>query len=412
MRILFAHQNFPGQFRHVAPALAERGHEVAALAMRERPSFDPRIRLIRWEPRRGSTPGIHPWAADFETKVIRGEQAFRAMSAERAAGYAPEIVIAHPGWGESLFVNEVWPKARLGIYCEFYYRPEGADVGFDPEFPVTDEGDACRIRLKNLNMQLHFDSAAAGLAPTQWQADGFPQRFRDRITVVHDGIDTGLVAPRPETTITLGSGLVLSKTDEIVTYVSRNLEPYRGFHVFMRALPEILRRRATAHVLIVGGPGVSYGPRPKDGRSWRDIFVGEVRPLIPDRDWQRVHFLGNLPYQQFLAVLQVSSVHVYLTYPFVLSWSLLEAMSAGCAVVASDTPPLQETIRNDDTGRLVPFFDRRALAEHVCELLAAPAERARLGRRAREFAREVYDLKTICLPKQLAWVERLGRAFP
>ena len=407
MRILFVHQNFPGQFRHVAPALAERGHEVAALAMQGRTSFDPRIRPIRWEARRGSTPGIHPWAADFETKVIRGEQAFRAMMAERAAGYAPELVVAHPGWGESLFVREVWPQARIGLYCEYFYRAEGADVGFDPEFPVTDEGDACRIRLKNLNMMMHFDRAAAGLSPTQWQADGFPRPFRDRISVVHDGIDTDLVAPRPQVVLTLPGGKTLSRTDEVVTYVSRNLEPYRGFHVFMRALPGMLRRRPSAHVLIVGGAGTSYGARPKDGRSWRDIFVDEVRPSMPESDWQRVHFLGNLPYPQFLAVLQVSRVHVYLTYPFVLSWSLLEAMSAGCAVVASDTAPLHEAIRHGDTGYLVPFFDVDGLIQQTCDLFDSPSERQRLGCRARDFAREVYDLQTVCLPKQLAWINEL-----
>jgi glycosyltransferase involved in cell wall biosynthesis len=201
----------------------------------------------------------------------------------------------------------------------------------------------------------------------------------------------------------------------VITFVNRNLEPYRGYHIFLRALPEILRSRPQARVLLVGGDDVSYGARPDplkyDGLTkWKDIFLREVRPQVSDADWSRVHFLGNLPYDQFIPLLQLSSVHVYLTYPFVLSWSLLEAMSAGCAIVASDTQPLREAIRHGETGRLVDFFDVSGLARQVCELLADPQARARLGSAARSFAREHYDLREVCLPRQLAWVEGLGGA--
>jgi glycosyltransferase involved in cell wall biosynthesis len=197
----------------------------------------------------------------------------------------------------------------------------------------------------------------------------------------------------------------------VITFVNRNLEPYRGYHVFMRALPEILRRRPRARVLLVGGNDVSYGARPSPERyrkkTWRDIFADEVKPRISAADWQRVHFLGNIPYPQFVALLQLSTVHVYLTYPFVLSWSLLEAMSAGCAIVASDTPPLREAIRHGETGRLVGFFDGPALVDEVCGLLADATARASLGARARAFAQETYDLETVCLPRQRVWVQNL-----
>jgi glycosyltransferase involved in cell wall biosynthesis len=295
----------------------------------------------------------------------------------------------------------------LAIYCEFFYHPHGADVGFDPEFPVKDEGDACRLRLKNLNNLLHFEVADAGISPTYWQASTFPAPFRDRIAVIHDGIDTHAVAPNPDVRLTLNANVVLSCNDEIVTFVNRNLEPYRGYHIFMRALPEILRNRPNARVLIVGGDDVSYGARPENGLKWKDIFVQEVRGKISDSDWSRVHFLGNIPYQHFIPLLQLSTVHVYLTYPFVLSWSLLEAMSAGCAIIASNTQPLQEAISHNKTGRLVDFFDPQVLATEVCDLLGNPAEQLRLGSQAREFARANYDLQTVCLPKQLAWVEGL-----
>lgn len=414
MNILFVHQNFPGQFKHLAPALARQGHRVLAMTMRQtEPGVWRGVRILPYHAQRGSTPGVHPWVQDFESKTLRGEACFRAALALQREGFEPDVIVAHPGWGESLFLKQVWPRARLGIYCEFFYQAQGADAGFDPEFASRDPaGDACRLRLKNLNNLLHFELAEAGLSPTQWQASTFPEHFRRRITVVHDGIDTEAIAPRPGGHLMLNGSVRLERGDEIITFVNRQLEPYRGYHVFMRALPEILRRRPNARVMIVGGDGVSYGAAPDraryGARSWKRIFAEEVRPLISDADWARVHFLGNLPYQQFVPLLQLSAVHVYLTYPFVLSWSLLEAMSVGCAIVASDTAPLREAIVHGETGRLVDFFDVPGLAQQVCELLDDLPERERLGRQARVFAREHYDLATACLPRQLAWVGELA----
>ncbi len=417
MNILFIHQNFPGQFKFLAPALVSQGHTVRAMTMQatEAKTWEG-VELIRYGANRGTTPNIHPWVSDFETKTIRGEACFRAALKLKAEGVNPDVIIAHHGWGESLFLKDVWPHAKLGIYCEFFYHPQGADVGFDPEFPAKDEGDICRLRLKNLNNLLHFEVADTGISPTHWQASTFPEPFRSKITVVHDGIDTEAVAPNLQTNLTLkkssGEAIGLTRADEVITFVNRNLEPYRGYHIFMRALPAILRRRPHAKILIIGADDVSYGARPDaakyGNKKWKDIFIEEVRPQISDADWARVHFLGSVPYQHFIPLLQVSTVHVYLTYPFVLSWSLLEAMSAGCAIVASDTQPLREAITHDETGRLVSFFDAAALADEVCGLLDDPAARARLGARARLFAQENYDLKTVCLPKQLAWVASMA----
>ena len=411
MNILFIHQNFPGQFKFLAPALAANpAHTVVAMTM-QTVNVDnwQGIRLVAYSANRGTTPNVHPWVSDFETKTIRAEACFRAALKLRSEGFTPDVIVAHPGWGESLFLKDVWPAARLGIYCEFFYHPHGADVGFDPEFPVTDEGDVCRLRLKNLNNLLHFEVADAGISPTSWQASTFPEPFRSNITVVHDGIDTDALTPNEAVSLTLNGKLVLTRQDEIITFVNRNLEPYRGYHILMRALPELLKRRPKARVLLVGADDVSYGARPQDGKKWKDIFAAEVRPLISEADWSRVHFLGHVNYQHFIPMLQLSTVHVYLTYPFGLSWSLLEAMSVGCAIVASNTQPLHEAIRHDETGRLVDFFDVAGLVNEVCALLDDPAARARLGAAAREFAKTTYDLKTVCLPQQLEWVESLAR---
>lgn len=417
LKILFIHQNFPAQFKHLAPALVQLGHTVVAMTMKqlEVPSWQG-VQLVPYQVGRGNAKDGHPWVSDFETKVIRAEACFRAAIQLKASGFEPDVVIAHPGWGESLFVKQVWPNARLGIYCEFFYHPEGSDVGFDPEFGPTDPlVDACRLQLKNINNLLHFELADAAISPTHWQASTFPEPFRSRITVVHDGIDTQVVRPNAQVMRTVkarhGQAVHLTREDEIITFVNRNLEPYRGYHIFMRALPELLKRRPKARVLLVGGNDVSYGSRPDRARyghaHWKDVLIDEVRPKISDADWSRVHFLGKVPYEHFLGMLQLSTVHVYLTYPFVLSWSLLEAMSAGCAIVASDTAPVREVIRHDDTGRLVNFFDVAGLANEVCALLDDPAARLRLGQNARAFAQANYDLRTVCLPRQLAWVEGL-----
>lgn len=442
MKILFVHQNFPGQFIHLAPALAaDPQHTVVALTMQATPADTwPGIALVRYSAQRGSTPGIHPWLVDLETKAIRGEAALHAACQLRDAGFVPDVIVAHPGWGESLFLKEVWPDARLGIYCEFFYKAQGADVGFDPEFALSqtdairgldssrahagdgaqrhpqtgapnglaDAAAAARLRLKNVNNLLHFEVADAGLSPTHWQASTFASPFRQRITVVHDGIDTDAIAPNPGVRMRLGDGLELGRDDEVITFVNRNLEPYRGYHIFMRALPALLRRHPHARVLLVGADGVSYGARAPDGQTWKGIFAAEARAQMTDAQWARVHFLGHVPHATFVGLLQLSTVHVYLTYPFVLSWSLLEAMSAGCAIVASDTQPLHEAITDGQTGRLVGFFDVQALTDTVSELLADPDARALLSGRARAFAQENYDLHRVCLPRQLKWVQALA----
>ena len=409
MNILFIHQNFPGQFKFLAPALVQQGHQVRALLVNKTDAQTwEGVTLVPYQTQRGSTPAIHPWLIDFETKTIRGEACFRAALALKDGGFTPDVIIAHPGWGESLFLKEVWPSAKLGIYCEFYYHARGADMGFDPEFVATDAGEVCRLQLKNLNNILHFEVADAGISPTHWQANTFPEPFRSSISVIHDGIDTAYLLPNPAASLTLNGQLTLTKADEIITFVSRNLEPYRGYHIFMRALPALLKQRPQARVVIVGGDDVSYGARAEAGTTWKSVFIDEVRAQIADADWQRVHFVGHIAYVPFITLLQLSTVHVYLTYPFVLSWSLLEAMSIGCAIVASDTAPLREAIVHDETGRLIDFFDQHALVDEVCQLLEDATLRERLGNNARAFAIKQYDLKTCCLPKQLAWVQALA----
>ena len=397
MKFLFIHQNFPGQFVHVAGALARQGHEVVALGIKGRPL--PGVRYIRYTPAPPSRVSEVEPARDFETKVVRGVACAQVMEQLRGQGFTPDTIVAHPGWGESLFCKDVWPDSRLLMFGEFFYSTSGADYHFDPEFSSDSVTARARLRLKN-TVHLHaLHAADGGYTPTQWQLSQLPALYRQRFEVIFDGIDTRAVAPEPGAQVLLQrDNIRVTPGDEIITFVNRNLEPYRGFHVFMRALPEILRQRPRARCLIIGRDDVSYGAKPASGGNWRQVMLSEVGAQLP---MDRVHFLGGLPYQDYLRVIQVSRCHVYLTYPFVLSWSCLEAMSAGCVVVGSRTAPVQEVIEDGRNGLLVDFFDATALAHQVVAVLAKPASFAPLGRRARQTVIERYDLQSICLPAQL-----------
>lgn len=410
MNILFIHQNFPGQFKHLAPALVQQGHKVTALTLRvKEPGVWNGVEMLPYKIKRKPSQGLHPWLVDFETKLLRGESCFLAARQLKAKGYTPDVIVAHPGWGEPMFLRDLWPKARIGLYCELYYSLQDGEVGFDPEFPrAAADTEPMRLRLKNLNNFMHHQVGDLGISPTRFQANTFPKTVQDRISVIHDGIDTSVVKPDEKASLTINDSLVLTRDDEVVTFVNRNLEPYRGYHVFMRTLPQLLKQRPDAQVLLVGGDEVSYGSKPPKGQTWKQIYIDEVRGRIPTSDWERVHFLGRIPYDRFLKLLQISRAHVYLTYPFVLSWSLIEAMAIGAPIVASDTEPVKEVITHGQTGRLFPFFEQDRMLQEIMTVLEDAEMRLRMGQAARALAVERFDLKTVCLPQQLVWIERLA----
>ena len=403
MNVLFVHQNFPGQFKHLAPHLARAGHRVQALGI-EGPGL-PGIELRRYKPQRSTARQTHPWAQEFETKVIRGEACAAAALELKSSGFAPDVIVANPGWGESLFLRDIWPQAKMLALIEFFYAAHGLDFDFDREFYKPDPARDAKLRAKNAHLLMALADMDRGLSPTEFQRSTVPSLFRDRISVIFDGIDTDAVKPDPAATLSAG-GKSFRAGDEVLTFVNRNLEPYRGYHVFMRSLPEILERRPNATVLIVGADGVSYGAAAPQGSTWKQIFFDEVKGRI---DASRVHLLGRLPYAEYLKVLQVSACHVYLTYPFVLGWSCIEALAAGCLVVGSRTPPVEEAIAHARNGLLVDFFDVTALANTVCEALERPQEVAPLRVAARKSALNRYDLATVCLPQQVRLVEGLAR---
>lgn len=360
MRLLVIHQNFPGQFGHLVADWARRpGWEVRAIGTESAPGLPGFAGLTRYRLARTGRPDQHPYLRQMEAATLHGQAVARAMLRLRGSGFTPDVILAHPGWGETLYAKDVFPDARLVHFCEWYYHAEGADLGFDPEFPLRFD-DRARIRTWNALHTLNLTNCDAAVTPTHWQHSRHPEVFRHKIIVQHEGIATQELGPDPETTIRTPSGALLRAGDPVVTYVARNLEPYRGFHVFMRALERIQRAHPTCHALIVGGDEVSYGKRPSDAASWRERMLREVR-----LDPTRTHFLGRVPREEYLRVLRVSAAHVYLTYPFVLSWSLLEAMACGAAIVASDTAPVREVIQDGRNGRLTGFFDVGRLSEAV-----------------------------------------------
>jgi glycosyltransferase involved in cell wall biosynthesis len=314
----------------------------------------------------------------------------------------PDLIMAHPGWGETLPLRTIFPDAHILLYCEFFYGMQGRDVGFDPEFPETGADGHVALHLKNASTLLALADCDTGISPTEWQRSTFPKGYQQKIEMIHEGVDVDIAKPAPDTVFRLSSGRELRRSDEIVTFAARNLEPVRGYHTFMRALPRIMAERPRAQVVVIGGNGVSYGALPPAGTTWKSVFLDEVADQI---DRERIHFVGRLSYAEYIKALQVSSAHVYLTYPFVLSWSLLEAMSAGCLVIASDTAPVREVVNNEN-GILVPFFDTEQLADRVIEALAYPRRFRSIRTQARRTILDRYDLARICLPKMMAFIQK------
>jgi glycosyltransferase involved in cell wall biosynthesis len=402
--ILFVHNNFPAQFGFIAEALAAQGHRCVAIASRTGRAV-PGVRLVTWQTSRGSTPNILREATRIEADLIRARAAAEQAVALRAEGFDPAVIIGHPGWGETTYLREIFPKARQIAYAEYYYRLKGGDVGFDPEFPDTPRDLPETLHAKNAGMALAFSEADAIVAPTPFQFSLLPPVFHARTHIIHEGIDTEAIRPRPETQVRLGDELVLSRDRPVVTFINRRFEPLRGCHIFMRALPQLMSAVPNAQVVMIGAdePG-GYGRSAGQGQNWGQLIFGEIADRI---DRSRLHFTGRVAHETMLAALAVSSAHVYYTYPFVLSWSALEAMASGCIVIGSDTPPVLDAIKDGESGILLDFFDVDALSD---ALIAACRDQGRFDH-LREGARQVvldrFDRKAVCLPQWLKLIETL-----
>jgi glycosyltransferase involved in cell wall biosynthesis len=415
MRLLFIHQNFPAQFAHLAQALVAQGHEVVALGVTGQGL--PGVRMLRYEVKSpvadGQLSPHVPLLEEVAVKTLRAQACAQVMQQLAREGFAPDIVIAHPGWGEALFVKDVWPDAPLLAYLEFFYHGQGSDVGFDPEWgQAVDTALRMKLRMRNTVLLQAMAVMDRGVAPTNWQRSQLPAAFRSQTSVVFDGIDTRILAPNPQASVSMSlGGRTLGRQDSVITYVSRNLEPYRGCHIFFRALPQILRDNPQATVVVVGREGNSYSmPVPAQAgldNTWKALCLREVEHDLPSNWRERVIFAGWLERSALTQLLQISACHLYWTYPFVLSWSLLEAMTVGCTVLASDTAPVREVIDHGQQGLLLDFFDAAAWAKQVKAVLDDPAAYAHLGVAARERVVQRYDLMTQALPAQISLINAM-----
>lgn len=379
MRLLFVHQNFPGQFLHMVRHLAaDPAHELLFIT-EANANLMAGVRKVVYQ---GPPKPDGMVTSDLGTAMVRAAVVAEAASRLKALGYRPDIVIGHHGWGELLDIGDVWDDVPVLGYFEFFYHTEGLDVGFDPEWALPAAALAA-VRAKNAVNLLALTNAGAGQTPTRFQHGTYPAWARERIAVVPEGVDLALCRPAPElrgATIAWG-GFAVEPDDELLTFVARDLEPYRGFHILMRALPTLLRERPRLKAIVVGGDGVSYGAALRNV-TWRQYMLAQIGGLDP----ARVLFPGKIDYAAFIALLQRSDAHVYLTYPFVASWSLREALACGCAIVGSDTAPVREFVTDGVNGLLTPCLDPALLAARVIELLDDRALAGDLRRGARAFA--------------------------
>jgi glycosyltransferase involved in cell wall biosynthesis len=403
MIVFFIHQNFPAQYLHIARHLAQVPQNRIYFITQSEQNQLPRVIKLIYKPDLPPTSGCHAYTAPFDAAVRTGAAVAEVCRKLRDGGIVPDLVVGHAGWGETLFVKDIFPEVPLLANFEYFYHHVGADVGFDAEFGQQRSEDSARLKIRNALNRVSFAACDWGHTATAWQRSLFPKTMQKHLTLLHEGVDTAVVHPEPQAWLKLArEDIVLTREDEVITYTARNLEPYRGFHVFMRALPEILRRRPRAQVLIAGDDGTGYGDPPPGGATYRALLQAELADQL---DLSRVHFLGHIPYELYKNLLQVSSVHVYLTYPFVLSWSFIEAMSAGCLILGSATNPVLEVLSDGENGLAVDFFDVQAIADRIDEALDHPDRMQALRDAARATAIRDFDLESRILPQ---WLELFG----
>lgn len=386
LKILVIHQNFPGQFRRITKTwLGRNDLQVIGIGARSAPGLDG-LDLIRYELHRKVSAQQHPYLRQMEDAVLRGQAVARVLLSLRDKGFTPDIILAHPGWGETLYAKDVFPATKLVHFAEWFYGTSGSDTSFDPEFPSNFDTRA-KVKTWNGLHLMNLENCDVAISPTEWQRSRHPEAYHHKIQVVHEGIDTEYMAPDETAEFVTPNGKALRRSHQVITYVARNLEPYRGFHQFMRALPKIQAENPDCETLIVGGNEVSYGGKPKKYDNWKDQMLSEVSV-----DMNRTHFLGKLPFDAYRKVLQLSTAHIYLSYPFVLSWSCLEAMSTGCVVIGSKTAPVQEVIQHGRNGYLIDFFKSDELASAVSKVLQHRSDQQQIRLQAREDMKSKYDV--------------------
>ena len=386
MRILLIHQNYPGQFRQLIPLLLREGYELRAICAHKR-QLPSEVPVLRYEePDLGglasasiNAPGLDYWADG----LARAPKVAWCAEQWRRDGWAPDLILGHSGWGETLLLHQVWPKCPSILWPELWVKPQHAGIELSPQGPGPTLQQLADHSARNHLTRAALASAQAWVMPTQYQAESLPAEFQDsRLHVIHEGINCDVACPRDDVEYHV-RGIRVDRSVPTVTFVNRNLESLRGFDVFMRALPKILQGHKDVRILIVGDNGAGYAGSRGEEAPLKQRMLSELDGQL---DLERIHFLGRIPYPTLLALLQASWVHVYLTKPFILGWSLLEAMSCGCALVGSEGMPVSEVLTDRHNALLVPGGDSSAVAASVLDLLSNSSLRLSLGEQARRDA--------------------------
>jgi glycosyltransferase involved in cell wall biosynthesis len=401
VHVLFVHKNFPAQFGHIGHRLAtERGWRASFVSERS-PGRTGAIDRIMYRSDGGATERTHYCARSFENGVWHAAGVYDALK-PFADDLRPDLIVGHSGFGSTLFLKELWPDVPVINYFEYFYRSRGSDLYFRPDQPVA-ERDRLRSRARNAMILLDLEYCDAGYSPTEWQRSLLPTAYRDKIRVLHDGIDTDFWQRRDVELGQVGD-LDLGESTRVVTYVSRGLESMRGFDIFMKVAKRVCDARPDVVFLVVAEDRVAYGgdARRTGGKSFKEWVLDQ-----DDYDLDRIRFVGRVPPSTLVDVLSVSDLHIYLTVPFVLSWSLLDAMACECVVLASDTAPVAEVVEHERTGLTAGFFDIDGLTELALRVLDDPRGHRRLGRAARELVLERYSLD-VALPRITSFYESVA----
>lgn len=402
-KILIVHQNLPSQFCNLIPFLANHPN-VELVGIKEKSDSSPfsnhehlsGMNLIEYTLAAFDRSKEDFLVSMLDGHITRGRMVGAIANTLKEQAFIPDVIIVHSGWGEALFLKDRFPNAQFIILQEFFYGPKAPDINFDKEFQVSDKVNDVTIMNRSIALQACFDADVI-MTPTQWQAELIPSEFQRKIKVVHDGIRTDFFMPDDEAEFKLSTGKVLTKKDKVITYIARGLEPYRGFHTFVRSIPEIQRLDPDIEIVIVGNDHVYYSPRLADpNSSYREYYFNQIKDKV---NLSKIHIYSNLPQDLCKRLLQVSTVHAYYTYPFFSSLTILEAMACGCVVLGSKTGPVEEFITDGRTGYLFDFFDTKQFARKAIEIINQhPDDRYRVGTRARDFIKSCLDWKTKIQP--------------
>jgi glycosyltransferase involved in cell wall biosynthesis len=386
--VLFVHNNFPAQFMGLAQALLARDVPCAAIGGSAAPGVEG-VRIARYRLPRGTGKDVFPLAIRAEADLIRARTAYDGAKALRADGFEPEIIVAHPGWGETALLRELYPDTPQVLFAEFFYKGRNSDIDFDSEFFPSTEDALLTGKAKSAVAALAFSEADAIVAPTPFQASLLPRALSRDVHIIHEGVDLDAIRPGPATTFALDDGRMIAPGAPVITHINNQMEPLRGLHIFARALPALLEAVPNAQVIVIGTAGTrGYGGSAPEGRTWKEVCFDGLTDRL---DQSRLHFLGKVPHPRMLAALRLSTAHVYYSYPFVLSWSLSEAMASACYVIGSDTAPLRDAIEDGVNGRLLPFFDVDALSQALIAACRDPAASTAMRAAARRTAEDKFS---------------------